>query len=193
MSQQNVLAKPGRQVWVQKLSYDGKPGYGYAAELLEADDRIVVRAPFQSPHGRSVFLPDVGISLDEGDLFIEYYYRDRWYNIMKIFEPTGQLKGYYCNISMPAEFDGRQLTWRDLTLDVFIFPDGSYKVLDEADFEASDLYPFEVKARARAAVRELIDQASGGEPPFDELKGRGLTPAAPSAGDDTLKNNLVRP
>ncbi len=168
-----MLAGPGRQVWVQKLSYDGRPGYGYAAELLEADGRIVVRAPFRSPHGRSVFLPEVGISLDEGDLFVEYYYRDRWYNIMKIFEPAGRLKGYYCNISLPAEFDGRQLTWRDLTLDVFIFPDGSYKVLDEADFEACHLYPPEVKATARAAVHELIDLASRGEPPFDELKGGG--------------------
>ncbi len=170
---ESTLAEPGRRVRVQKLTYDGKPGYAYTAELLEADDRIVVRAPFQSPQGRPVFLAEVGVTLEAGDSWVEYYYRDRWYNIMKIFDSAGRLKGYYCNICLPAEFDGQQLTWRDLTLDVFIFPNGSYKVLDEADFEASDLYPPEIKARAREAVRELIDRASRGETPFDELKGGG--------------------
>ncbi len=164
------MAEPGRQVRVQKLAYDGTPGYSYTAELLEADSRVVVRAPFQSPQGRSVFLPELGVTLEEGELWVEYYYRDRWYNVLKIFDASGRLKGYYCNISLPAEFDGQVITWRDLALDVFIFPDGTHRVLDEAEFEASQLYPPEVKARAREAVAELLDLAARGESPFDELK-----------------------
>jgi len=173
MSQQGPPTQPGRRVRVQKLTYDGRPGYSYFAELLEANTRIVVRAPFASPHGRPVFLPELGITLEEGELWVEYYYRDRWYNVLKIFDVSGRLKGYYCNICLPAEFDGQVITWRDLTLDVYIFPDGSYRVLDEAEFEASDLYPPEVRAKARQAFAELLDLAARGESPFDELKGGG--------------------
>ncbi len=173
MGSERPLTEPGRQVRVQKLTYDGKPGYSYSAELLEANTRIVVRAPFQSPHGRPVFLPDLGITLEEGELWVEYYYRDRWYNVLKIFDRAGQLKGYYCNICMPAEFDGQVIAWRDLTLDVYIFPDGTHRVLDEAEFEASDLYPPDIRAKAREAVTELLDLAARGESPFDELKGGG--------------------
>ena len=65
------------------------------------------------------------ITLKSGDMFIETYYFDRWYNIFEIHQGTSSLiKAYYCNIGYPAELDNGEVSYRDLALDLFVRPDG---------------------------------------------------------------------
>jgi hypothetical protein len=105
-----------------------------------------------------------GVSIQAGDIFTEHYYTDCNYNIFHIATPDRQLKGWYCNVALPAVLDQDRVTFVDLKLDVFVHPDGRATVLDEDEFEAAcaickptDLVG--VVPDARSSVEQLLDLA----------------------------------
>lgn len=100
-------------------------------------------------------MPFHGTTLKKSDRFVEAYYGDRWYNIFEIYDrDDGQLKCWYCNVSYPAEFEDGAVAFRDLALDLLVFPDGRQEVLDEDEFAALSLSEDD-RQRAQAALAEL--------------------------------------
>ena len=100
----------------------------------------------------------------------EYYWTDRWFSVFRFLEPTGQLRNYYCNINLPAEFDGQILSFIDLDIDVLVTPDFSYRILDEDEFIAHARqydYPASIRTRVPLALAKLIETIERREPPFD--------------------------
>jgi predicted RNA-binding protein associated with RNAse of E/G family len=81
--------------------------------------------------------PFHGILLGRGDRFVEIYYTDRWYNIFEMHDrEDDRVKGWYCNVSRPAELTDGQISYVDLALDLLVYPDGHMLVLDEDEFAA---------------------------------------------------------
>lgn len=97
-----------------------------------------------------------------------YLWEDRWYNTCRVIR-----KGrpwYYTNIATPAEFDGAQIHYVDLDLDVSWYTDAEPRIHDEDEFlahSASMGYPADVIERARAAVDEVLGQIAARAFPFD--------------------------
>lgn len=82
------------------------------------------------------------IPVEVGDRFVETYYADRWYNIYEVHsQADDHIKGWYCNIAYPAEISENELIFRDLALDLLVYPDGRQLLLDEDEFDALDLSP----------------------------------------------------
>ncbi len=127
----------GEPIQVRKLDYvSGEVTYAWSGTVIAAEpDCVVVRAPFNlvSPNPPTVD----GVPLLPGDIFTEFYYLDRWYNIFQIADSSGRLKGWYCNVAQPAKLDESGITFVDLCLDLFVHPDGAMAVLDEDEFEAA--------------------------------------------------------
>lgn len=95
------------------------------------------------------------VPFKRGDRFLEIYYSDRWYNIYELHDrDDDRLKGWYCNVSQPAEFSDGQIAYVDLALDLLVYPDGRQLVLDEDEFTALEL-DAGTRTRARAALAEL--------------------------------------
>lgn len=93
--------------------------------------------------------------LSAGDRFVETYYTNRWYNMFEIHaREDDHLRGWYCNISHPAEIDGNTLSYIDLALDLLVFPDGRQVVLDEDEFADLEISP-KIRGQARQALTEL--------------------------------------
>lgn len=161
-------ADPGRPVDVV-LVKAGRTKIRYPAELLRDDGtRIVVRAPFAGGTVR-----DFGfVRFEPGDVFTEYYWRDRWYAVMEVRDSSGTLKGWYCDIARPAVFSGTELVVEDLDLDLWRSADGGdVRRLDEDEFEESGLARRDPKA-ASAAVAALDHlERLAREGGFDELLG----------------------
>ncbi|KUM71367.1 DUF402 domain-containing protein [Streptomyces curacoi] len=115
----------------------GRTKIRYAAELI-ADDgtRIAVRAPWSGDGVR-----DFGfVRFEPGDVFTEYYWRDRWYAIKEVRDAKGTLKGWYCDITRPATLSGTELVVEDLDLDLWRSADGTdVHRLDEDEFAESGL------------------------------------------------------
>ncbi|WP_406128448.1 DUF402 domain-containing protein [Streptomyces sp. NBC_00989] len=145
----------------------GRTKIRYSAELLFDDGtRLAVRAPWAGDGVR-----DFGfVRFESGDVFTEYYWRDRWYAVKEVRDGTGQLKGWYCDIARPATLSGAELVVEDLDLDLWISADGTdVRRLDEDEFEESGLAESDPTAAAAAvaALDELERLAREGG--FDEL------------------------
>jgi protein associated with RNAse G/E len=102
-----------------------------------------------------------GIILKRGDRFIETFFNNRWYNIFKIHDQnSGLLKCWYCNIGYPAVITDNSIAYRDLALDLLVYPDGRQKVLDQDEFSGLDLSPDDQIAARQALVDlQLLFQA----------------------------------
>ncbi|MCD7441804.1 DUF402 domain-containing protein [Streptomyces lincolnensis] len=154
-------ADQARQVDVV-LVKAGRTKIRYAAELL-ADDgtRVAVRAPWAGEGVR-----DFGfVRFEPGDVFTEYYWRDRWYAVKEVRDATGALKGWYCDVTRPATLSGTDLVVEDLDLDLWVSGDGTEVLrLDEDEFAESGLAERdpEAAAAAVAALDELESRARGG-------------------------------
>jgi uncharacterized protein len=145
---------PGSPVHVRKLRPDGSEAYSWDGSVLRCDEQgIVLQAEFNVPIRKLGY-----VTLRQGDVFIEFYYFDRWFNVFQISQPDGTLKGWYANLGRPAELDAATgvLSYVDLALDVWANPDNSHVVLDEDELaEVLAAFP-EVRAEAEQGVAELM-------------------------------------
>jgi hypothetical protein len=141
----------------------GRTKIRYPARLLDDDGvRVVVSADWASPGVR-----DFGfVRFEPGDVFTEYYWRDRWYAVKEVRDARGDLKGWYCDITRPAVRSGGELVVEDLDLDLWRSADGTAVVrLDEDEFADSGLPTTdpEAAAAALAALDELELLAKEGD------------------------------
>ena len=140
------------------ISYSGRV-------VARRGSEVVVEAPFT--RGRM----ELGyVTLKPGDRFVEHFYTDRWYNVFEIYDADdGQFKGWYCNITRPAEVTegpaGLEVRSVDLALDYFVQASGTEFILDEDEFEALALPAAEARA-AQAALAELQHLAARRAGPF---------------------------
>jgi protein associated with RNAse G/E len=135
---------------VHKLDTQGRLVWAYPGRILHRDSHaLTLEAYFDI---ESVAVLDV--TLERGDRFVEAYFDSRWYNVFEIFgREHGRLKGWYCNLSRPAVLNEDVVSWVDLALDLWIWPDGRRAELDREEFEA---LPISGDERKRALL-ELAD------------------------------------
>ncbi len=144
----------GQALRVLKLRYDGSTVFAWTGRVLErTEEHVLLAGLFNALHR------DLGyVVLERGDLFLEWYYFGRWYNIFQIYGRGGQLKGWYCNVGMPPRLADGELGYVDLALDVFVHPDGRHLVLDEDEFaelKHTTLRPDDA-AQAERGLAELL-------------------------------------
>jgi len=147
----------GDSVSINKLDINETLTWQYSAVVTELGSNYVTLEAFFD-RGDMVFH---GMELLRGDLFVETYYFDRWYNVYEIHARDDRLlRGYYCNIGTPPRINGKELSYIDLALDLLVFPDGRQLVLDMDEFEALPISP-ETRLKALAALDELKGLFSG--------------------------------
>ncbi|WP_285517887.1 nucleoside tri-diphosphate phosphatase [Thermolongibacillus altinsuensis] len=62
-----------------------------------------------------------------------FFYAEHWFNIIAMIREEGVY--YYCNISSPFVWDGEALKYIDYDLDIKVFPNMHYEILDEDEYE----------------------------------------------------------
>lgn len=150
---------------VHKNDHTGKCVLSYPAEVVTRDaTSICVRAIFQQK------TRDLGyVTLKTGDIFTEWFYTDRWYNVFKIEDvDNGAFKGYYCNLTRPATLTADSVAADDLELDIFIQPDSTLFTLDQDEFEALPLSNME-RQQVTEAVKSIKAFVAAKVSPFDAL------------------------
>jgi predicted RNA-binding protein associated with RNAse of E/G family len=149
------------KVKVQKKNPAGEVTYEYEGTLLSHDEQVIkLEARFDRAD-----MPFMDVVFKHGDRFVEYYYTDRWYNIFAIHDrDSGSIKGWYCNIGMPAVFEDGLVSYVDLALDLWVSADGKQTVLDEDEFEALKLDE-ELRSGAHRALADLKTLLLKDKPP----------------------------
>ncbi len=155
-----------RQITVSKRDAFGIEQLSYQGVLVMQDETcLCIDAKF------ALADRDLGyIQLRRGDQFREWFYSDRWYNIFRVKDVDSlAIKGWYCNITRPAQFGAGQAAAEDLALDVFVYPDGRTLLLDEAEFAELNLAAHE-REKAWQAVASIKALVAKRLPPFDEIR-----------------------
>jgi len=121
---------------VIKRDHAGNETFRYLGEMLQRKDgELILEAHF----GFDEVIVDKMV-LRKGDRFVERFFSDRWYNIFEIHDRhDDHLKGWYCNIGHPAVIEKDCVSYRDLALDLLVYPDGRQILLDEEEFMALDI------------------------------------------------------
>jgi uncharacterized protein len=153
-------------VTVRKLDAGGTLVFQYTGDVIaHADGALCLRAHWERP------ALDLGyVTFETGDVFTEWFFSDRWYNVFEIRgTDAATLKGWYCNVTTPASFSLGSVESRDLVLDLWVTPDGDCLVLDEDEFARCDTLDADLRDAALKGldeVRALVARRAG---PFSAL------------------------
>lgn len=165
--QQDELS--GKTITVCTYKYDGAEHRRWRAKLLCQENTLLfLDAQFEE----EIRHPLLGV-IAAGTVSLEYYWLDRWFNIFRFLEPTGETLNFYCNIIIPPRLQENVLSYIDLDLDILVAPDLSYSILDEDEFIANAerfKYPLEVQRCAQRSLKELIALVESQQFPFNHFK-----------------------
>lgn len=151
-------------ITVNSLAFDGTVRRSWKCKLIERIDPLLL---FVGTFDRDVEHGELGL-IKKGTISYEYYWLDRWYNIFRFHEADGRLRNYYCNINMPPTFVGGELNYIDLDIDVVVWSDMRYQILDRDEFEenaAKFNYSEKIREMVEATLAELIAIVERGDLP----------------------------
>ncbi len=153
-------------ITVYKFNEQGEYIWHYTGRVLFRDDSSI---QLQAFFNRKDYATPYH-TFRKGDRMVEWFYSQRWYNIFQMHDADDDhLKGWYCNITRPAQFEADEIYTEDLALDVFVYPDGRYIVLDEEEFATLELDD-ETRQNALQGLQELKNLIEGRQDIFSAIQ-----------------------
>ena len=156
--------KIGDSVFVQSYKHNGSLHRTWSKALvIDVQEHFVVVVT-----DHSWVVEDNGRRWLTKEPAICFYFDNKWYNIISMVRKTGIY--YYCNIASPSLYDGEAIKNIDYDLDVKVFPDGEYMILDENEYQYhSDImnYPENIKKIIENQLNELLELVKTKENPFN--------------------------
>ena len=98
------------------------------ATILYYDDNVLVCG-----NNKTKVTEGDGRSHKTKEPAIMFFYKDSWFNVIGQLKKQGLF--YYCNIASPYIIDENVIKYIDYDLDLRVFPDGGYKVLDRNEYK----------------------------------------------------------
>ena len=78
---------------------------------------------------------------------------------------------YYCNLASPSLYDGEAIKNIDYDLDIKLYPNGEYEILDEdeyLDHSQCMNYPEDIKMIVESQMEELVKRIKNMTDPFND-------------------------
>jgi hypothetical protein len=94
----------------------------------------------------------VGLTLPVGTVTFGHFWTGRSYNVYHWMEPAGRTIAYYVNLAADTRFEGNELHWRDLVVDILALPGAAPRVLDEEEL------PSELDPALRTRISGVRDE-----------------------------------
>ena len=116
---------------------------------------------------RTKLIEHNGESHSTGEPAILFFYKHKWFNIIGQLKKKGLF--YYCNIATPYIIDGKCIKYIDYDLDLRVYPDGGFKVLDRNEYKYHKYimkYSKELDQIIRTTMQELIEMKKKNQGPF---------------------------
>jgi uncharacterized protein len=101
---------------------------------------------------------------------ILYFFKGNWYNVISQFKNKGIF--YYCNIATPYIVEDNTIKYIDYDLDLRIFPDETYKILDKDEYEYHKrkmAYSKDIDIIVNNELQKLIDLYKNKGGPFSNF------------------------
>ena len=155
--------KVGDKLTIHCYKHNGKIDRisGEAIVLDETDEYLVCA------NNKVKLIENDGRSHRTKEIAILFFYKKEWYNILAQLKKYGLF--YYCNIASPYIIDGNIIKYIDYDLDLRIFPDGNFKVLDKNEYRYHKItmrYSDEIDVIVQDSLNKLIDNKNNNAFPF---------------------------
>ncbi|MCF7932205.1 MAG: DUF402 domain-containing protein [Acholeplasmataceae bacterium] len=134
-----------------------------AVVLYQDDDQLI------TANNRTRVIEHDGRSWHTREPAICTFYTRYWFNVIAMFKKDGIQ--YYCNLSSPYLYDGEAIKYIDYDLDIKFYPDGSFRLLDEREYQVNMMtmhYPEEIKMIIRDHLSILKTMIINREGPFNQ-------------------------
>ena len=159
-----MIPAPGTEIYIQSYKHDGSLHRTWCKGfVVEADEAYVVavtnKAWVIEADGRRWLTREPAVC---------FFYSDRWYNVISMIRKNGVY--YYCNIASPSIYDGEALKNIDYDLDVKLYPDWSYQILDGNEYElhAQQMgYSDQLMRVIDDQMQKLLKNMEGEQDPFN--------------------------
>lgn len=154
-----------KNITINARKYDGKIHRTWKADLIIQSKSLLV---FIGEFEEEVKHSKLGV-IRRGTVSKEFYWLNRWYNIFQFYEPNGDFRNFYCNINMPPTFENNVLDYVDLDLDILVWQDFNYEILDEVEFRENAQtfrYSNQLKSKIKKTTQNLISLIEKREFPF---------------------------
>lgn len=132
------------------------------ATILEITDDYIVCA-----NNKVKLTENDGRSHRTKETAILFFYKNEWFNILAQLKKYGLF--YYCNIASPYVLDGKIIKYIDYDLDLRIFPDGTFKVLDKNEYKYHKMvmkYTDDIETIVQDSLNRLIKMKEDNVFPF---------------------------
>jgi protein associated with RNAse G/E len=151
--------KIGDRIQVQACKTDGTVYRSWQATIESMTANSIVTI---APAGSSVF------NIKGEDYPIRHHYRayywfDKFYNLIEIFETSGELIHIYINVASPPEFKNGIMSFKDHELDVSRYVPKPAELVDEDEFaEAVITYQYtkEFQEKMYSVAHEALELAN---------------------------------
>lgn len=155
--------KAGDKLTIHCYKHNGKIDRisGEAIVLDETNEYLVCA------NNKVKLIENDGRSHRTKEIAILFFYKKEWYNILAQLKKYGLF--YYCNIASPYIIDGNIIKYIDYDLDLRIFPDGTFKVLDKNEYRYHKItmrYSEEIDIIVQDSLNKLIENKSINAFPF---------------------------
>ena len=110
-----------------------------------------------------------GKSWNTKETAILFYFKNNWYNIVAQIKRKGIF--YYCNIASPVIIEDNVIKFIDYDLDLRVYPDNTYKILDKKEYDHHKeqmKYSKDLQDIIKYKLKELIKRFNNKEFPFNK-------------------------
>ncbi len=157
--------KLGQEILIHSYKHDGNFHRSWSKGLvLDVNDEHVivinVKTLVTESNGRVWYTREPAIC---------YFSLKKWYNVICMIRSTGVY--FYCNIASPSLYDGEALKYIDYDLDLKVFPNGKYRILDEDEYRYHRMkmnYSNELDFILNRQLDELIEMVKNKKGPFQQ-------------------------
>ena len=132
--------KIGDQIQVSACKTDGTVYRSWYAIIESLDDNSIITI---APAGSTVEHKSINGKGTIEHHLRAYYWFDKFYNLIEVFDVSGKLVEIYINVASPPEFEHGGMSFKDHELDVSRYPPRDAELIDEDEFaEAVSTYQY---------------------------------------------------
>ena len=162
----NKQIKVGDRLTIHCYKHNGKIHRSWdEATVLEITDDMLVCA-----NNKTIVTESDGRSHKTNEPAVMFFYKRKWFNIIGQLKPFGLF--YYCNIATPYLIDDGIIKYIDYDLDLRVFPDGGFRVLDKNEYKYHKKimnYTNEIDMILKKELYNLIDMKRHNDWPFTKV------------------------
>jgi uncharacterized protein len=159
-----VFPRAGSSIQIQSYKHNGKLHRVWEETIvLKGTSSLVIGG-----NDRCLVTESDGRQWRTREPAICYFSTENWFNVIGMLRDTGV--HYYCNLGSPFTWDQEALKYIDYDLDIKVFPDMTFNILDEDEFEEHKremAYPEQIERIVRGNLDNLISMITGRKGPFE--------------------------